>query len=571
MCGIIGYTGYQNARNIVVDGLKLLEYRGYDSAGIALNDGQLKVFKTAGSVNTLEGSLPDIEAHCGIGHTRWATHGKANAVNAHPHLSFDRQIAIVHNGVIENCSELKRELSEKGVRLSSETDSEAIAHLIALEDTSDMLKAIDRVGKRIVGASSFLAIKAGDDRIYMRKQGASLAVGLSDGESFAASDTIALARYTKKIVILSDGESAVLSSEGAKFYRDGEEILKRPMRIRRTPIRTCSCHMRAEIDEIEDALMRTYRATLALPRHITDEIAAKDRLYLSGCGTAFHAALYGKAVFERLTNIPCEAIEASEIDLANLLDGYAILITQSGETADTLRAAAILKAKGIRTLAITNAPLGSITRLADDHLLLDAGPEIAVAATKTYNCQLLALYMLAMRAAKKEASERDISALAKLCGSLASKNLYEDRFNSGNVFLIGKGLDLVTAKEGALKLKEITYRMTDAYAAGELKHGPIALIDSASAAIVIATDPDCKHKLEATVSELRSRGAYAVALSAVGDIGANRTLDLPYVQDKLLYPLLSVIPLQNLALSSALALGYDPDKPRNLAKSVTVI
>ena len=312
MCGIVGYTGYQNAKNIVVDGLKTLEYRGYDSAGIALADDDIHLYKTAGRVEELERILPDLTTHVAIGHTRWATHGAPNAQNAHPHISFDGQIAIVHNGVITNCDELKKDLLARGVTFLSSTDSEIIAHLIALEDTSDMPFAIEKVGKMLQGATTFLAIKAGDDAIYARRFGASLAVGIGEKENFVASDTLAISKHTRKIALLQDGECAKITPRGVLFFKDGKTITKQTMKIKRVAPKECSCHMRSEIDEIPDAMSRTYREiTRSLDIKSVQKIKSARKIYFCGCGTAYHAGLYGKYAFEKLLGIPCETIVAS--------------------------------------------------------------------------------------------------------------------------------------------------------------------------------------------------------------------------------------------------------------------
>ncbi len=574
MCGIVGYSGFQNAKNIVIDGLKTLEYRGYDSAGIAFCGEDISVFKTAGSVAQLEGLIPDVYAHTAIGHTRWATHGKPDAINAHPHLSFDKSVAVVHNGVIENCDELRNELVTKGIPFTSDTDSEIIAHLLALEDTSDMLGAVESVGRRLKGAATFLAVKQGEDAIYVRRKNASLAVGIGENESFVASDTLAISKYTLKTVIMKDGECAVLKGGKVSFYKDGKPVQKQPVRIRRTPPKPCACNMRSEIDEIPAALERTLAsAERTLDDEFIYELKDARRVFLVGCGTAYHAGLYGKEILERALGVPCEAVIASEFDRVRFIDRHCavILITQSGETADTLYALDICKQKGARTLAITNVTHSSITFAADRTLLIDAGAEVAVAATKSYNCQLFALYLIAKRIDGSEFTLDEFARLTSAIKTVSAGDLYEERIKRANLFFVGKGLDSVTAQEAALKFKEITYKMTDAYSAGELKHGAIALIDDKSTVVIIATSQTDKHRIEATVSELRSRGAYTVALSSVGDIGANKTLYLPFVRDDLLYPLVSVVPLQNLALSASLCLGLNPDKPRNLAKSVTVI
>lgn len=575
MCGIVGYCGYQNAANIVINGLKALEYRGYDSAGIALCAQRISLFKHEGRVRELEQIIPlQSNAHTAIGHTRWATHGKPIARNAHPHLSQDGQIAIVHNGVIENCDELRSRLLAIGIKFTSDTDSEIIAQLLSLEDTSDMLSAVKRVSDMLKGAATFLAVKSGEDKIYCNRRGASLAIGLGKGETFVASDTLAISSHTQDVLILSDGEYAQISAEGAIVYKDGKQVRKQPVMIDRQLPSECSCYMRSEIDEIPAAMLRTYESFLGgADNTLCSALRKAKTIYITGCGTAYHAGLYGKEAFEQLLGIPCHAVIASEFDRVRFLDENCavLLISQSGETADTLYAMQTAKAAHALTVAITNVKGSTITFDADYTLLLDAGAEIAVAATKSYNCQLYALYLLANRSAGIYISPSKAYALSRIVEEISSANLYEEKLKTCNLFFIGKGLDSVTAQEGALKFKEITCKMTDAYAAGELKHGTIALIDERACVIVIATNAQDKHRIEATVCELRSRGAYTISISAVGDVGADKTLTLPILDDNLLYPLISVVPLQNLALTSSLCLGLNPDKPRNLAKSVTVI
>lgn len=579
MCGIVGYTGFRNAKNIVLDGLSALEYRGYDSAGLALGGDTLSLFKCSGRVFELEKLIPEgTGAEIGIGHTRWATHGMPVAKNAHPHLSFDKKIAIVHNGIVENSAELKAELNKRGIAPVSDTDSELIAHILALEfqKSGDMLTAVFNASERLSGAASFLAVRAGDNKIYCRRFGASLTVGLGENENFVASDSLALANYTRSAIVLEDGETAVLEPGAVRIFKDGIEITKKKeiLNINRERPKSSSCHMREEIDEIPRALDKTYESFLkALPDAALNKIKSKSRIYLTGCGTAYHACLYGKEIIERTANIPCEVYIASEFSKARFInsDCLVVFISQSGETADTLIALESSKQRGALTLAITNVNGSSLSFGAHYTLLLDAGAEVAVAATKSYNSQLLMLYLLANRLAAKTVPYDVVKRLGDAVEDVERADMYDASFKCANLFFVGKGTDEITAREGALKFKEITYRMTDAYPAGELKHGTIALIDPSSVIVIIATEQAEKHRMQAAVSELKSRGAATVALSAVGDIGADKTLTLPPLDDALLYPILSVVPLQKLALETSLSLNLDPDKPRNLAKSVTVI
>lgn len=571
----MGYVGTrQPAEKVVLDGLKTLEYRGYDSAGIALEDsGKIKLFKTAGRVEKLASEIPEVFSTTSIGHTRWATHGKVCKKNAHPHLSFDGTIAIVHNGVLNNADSLKAELRQKGIRFASSTDSEIIAHLLALEKC-DMLTAIERVGKRLEGATTFLAIKAGEEAIYMRKCGASLAIGLGKNENFVASDTLAISKYTKNVVILKDGECAKITADSAVFFKDGKTISKKITQVNRVAPKECSCHMRAEIDEIPCALLKTHnRISKDLGDDVIRQLKNAEKIIFCGCGTAYHAGLYGKIVFESILKIPCECIVSSEFDEVRFCNRktVGVFITQSGETADTLLALKKCKDLGGKTIALTNVEASSITFEADMTLYLNAGAEIAVAATKSYVCQLLALYTMAKTCVGSPPSKAEINRLANCARDICAMSLYEDSIKKSNIFFIGKGADYVTALEGALKFKEITYKMTDAYQAGELKHGTIALIDAKSVVVVVASNACDKERLRASVSELKSRSAYVISLTGIGEIGAHKSYRLPHADDDLLLPVLSVIPLQSLALTASLCLGLDPDKPRNLAKSVTVI
>lgn len=575
MCGIVGYTGYQNAGSIVLDGLKTLEYRGYDSAGIALEtDDGIFVAKCGGRVRELEGKVPFISARTGIGHTRWATHGEPSEKNAHPHLSPDRRIAVVHNGIIENCGELKASPELKNAEFISDTDSEIIAHLLSLSDWSDCVAAIDGVAERLIGSSSFIVMRENDENLYCRRMGASLSIGISENQNFVASDTLAITKYTNKIIVLEDGETAVISPDKVRVFKMGEEIFKQPLTIERSIPSECKCFMRTEINDIPYALLRTYESYLrGISDALSNRLASSEKIYVTGCGTAYHAALYGKGAIEALAGVPCEAMIASEFTSARFLNerDFVIFISQSGETADTLAALHFAKARGAATLAITNVKGSTISFDADYTLLLDAGAEIAVAATKSFNCQLLTLYLLANGAAGRSVPYELIKDLADKAEDMTLADLYRPGYERANMFFVGRGADAIIAREGALKLKEITYKMTDAYPLGELKHGAIALIDRSSVVICVATEAEEKAKAALGISELRSRGALTAAVSSVGDVGADKTLTVPALSDPLLYPILSVIPLQNLALSAAEALDLNPDKPRNLAKSVTVI
>ncbi len=573
MCGIVGYTGNKNAIDVVFEGLKTLEYRGYDSAGIAAVSNDIYITKTIGRVANLKNKLPSAPINTAIGHTRWATHGKPSLQNAHPHVSFDGKVAIVHNGIIENYAELKRELLKKGITFVSDTDSEIIAHMLAIYAGDDFLQAVFRVASALKGSATFLAISKGDDKIYCSKCGASLNVGHKIRESFATSDTLAVCDCLDEVIPLEDGDVAVLSADSIQIFNKGEAVCRRSYKTSRNLPKHSKLYMRSEIDEIPRAVKNTLHG-FAPEQHALslEKIKTADRLYFVGCGTAYHACLFAKHVFSHLLAKPCEAVEASELDETLISNrDVVVFVTQSGETADTVLAARRCKSVGAYTVAVCNVPNSLISFTADDTLYTRAGAEVAVAATKSYVCQLSLLYNVARYTCDSPLSARDIDNLVE--GLSLATNLAPIIENAENkkLFFIGKGQDFVTAKEAALKVKEITYKMTDAYSAGELKHGPIALIDDNSLVFLIATNEADKSRIEATTSELRSRGAEVVALSAVGDFGADRTLQLPVLYDKNLYPALAIIPLQTLALELSLRLGLNPDKPRNLAKSVTVI
>ncbi len=574
MCGIIGYTGTEYAKDIIIEGLSTLEYRGYDSAGVALGGDSISIYKKSGRVSQLNDLIPNSFSKIGIGHTRWATHGAPTSRNAHPHLSFDGTIAIVHNGIIENCDVLKKEITSRGITFQSDTDSEIIAHLLALEDQSNMVQAVENVAKKIEGSSSFLAIRKGDDNIYCHKKNAALTIGIGLDGNYIASDMLALADHTKKGIVLSDDETAILSKDSVSVYKDGVKIKKQLIDISCKPPKICPCYMQAEIDEIPTALQNTYDSFYStIKKECIEDIKKAERIAIIACGTAYHAGLYGKEVIEILANKPCEVYIGSEYDRARFISSktFAIFISQSGETADTLAAVNRSKELGAKTLSITNVANSSITFLTDYALILEAGPEIAVAATKSYNSQLLMLYLLANELAGKKVDKEVVKKLAEEAAMLSTHSIFTESMAKDNLFFIGKGIDELSAMEGALKFKEITYKMAEAYPAGELKHGTIALMDKHCTVIALATNEKDKQKLTVSVSEIKARHAKTIGISAVGEIGCDISLFLPKLSDPLLYPILSIIPMQLLSLSTSFHLGINPDKPRNLAKSVTVV
>lgn len=574
MCGIIGISSNRKIKSILLDGLRTLEYRGYDSAGVAFGGDDLSVFKCGDRVNKLYSVIPEnADGQVGIGHTRWATHGEVSSKNAHPHSSPNGEFAVVHNGIIENYAFLKASLIDDGEIFSSDTDSEIIAHLLERNYDGDMLSAVEKTSSELIGAATFLAVKRGDDNVYCVRKGTALVVGESEIGGFVASDALALQNYCKFESVLCDGDIAVVGKNGVKIFADGKEVEREKIPFFQKSPEKCDCHMKSEIEEIPTALENAYLSFEKLSQECIEDIKKSKRIAIFACGTAYHAGLYGKYVFEKIANIPASVYIASEADEVEFLspDVFSIFISQSGETADTLSALKTCKRKGLKTLAITNVPLSTITFEADYSVLIDAGAEIAVAATKSYNCQLLALYLLAMKTAEKCVSNCTVQSLISSAAAMVKSTAISENATAKKLFFVGKGRDEITAKEGALKFKEITYKMTDAYPSGELKHGAIALVDETSLVVAVVTDLKDKERTLATIKELKTRKATVVALSAVGDVGADETVFLPPQDDEKLYPLLAIIPLQKLALTSSLALGINPDKPRNLAKSVTVI
>lgn len=572
MCGIVGYVGQNNAAKAVLDGLELLEYRGYDSSGIALCRDKLELYKDCLRVRALRNLVPDGGCALAIGHTRWATHGMPSRKNAHPHISFDEKVAICHNGIIENYRELKRELQLKGIDFYSDTDSEVIAHLVALElkDSKTLTEALIKATNYLKGAFTILAISPlfpGEIAAY--RYNASLLVSKTKDGGIAASDALALYKYTDEAYILQNNEAARITANSIEIFSNGIKIEKTPVRIEKYTLSERECHMDSEILEIPCALKKTYVSVSKTLKGIN--LDGIDSVVLSGCGTAFHAALYGKRVIEKLARIPCSTYIASEFSEASFINEktLAIFLSQSGETKDTLTALETAKSFGAKTLAITNVKGSTLDYASDYTLLLKAGPEIAVAATKSYNTMLLTLYLLAEHMSKKAIDKSGLFALFEETAALSFDRKFGFPPINGICFFIGKGVDYITAREGALKFKEITYKPTDVQPAGELKHGTIALVDGSSLVVAVLTDEREKAKTVSAIHELKSRGAYIIVITSLDDIQADEVIKIKNI-DPLLSPILAVIPLQRLALYVSKALGLDPDKPRNLAKSVTV-
>jgi glucosamine--fructose-6-phosphate aminotransferase (isomerizing) len=600
MCGIVGYVGNTNATPILINALKKLEYRGYDSAGIAVLDhGDITVRKCKGMIKVLEAKIADeiITGTIGIGHTRWATHGEPSDANSHPQINVSGTIAVVHNGIIENYVKLKTWLQEQGIIFRSETDTEVIAHLLNYyfeEEKHDLFKAVLKTINKLEGSYALgVLCQSYPDRIIVARKDSPLVIGLGKGENFIASDVPALLEHTREVHFLNDHEVAVLYSDRVDLYTDqGVKFTRKPYHVdwnlEAAEKNGYEHFMMKEIHEQPKALADTFK--------LWDEIKLDDswkhiqRIVITACGTAYHAGVVGKYAFEHFTRIPVEVDVASEYRYRNPIcsdhDAF-IVISQSGETADTLAAVRLAKKHGARILAITNCVGSTLSREADEVMYTRAGPEIAVASTKAFTTQLMCLYMLALKTAQLRGTINSVELQRNLTelGTIPDKaqqivdnqetiQKYASRqFNKTKVFFMGRLFDNAISLESALKLKEIAYTHSEAFAAGELKHGPIALVDTSTLVVAIATQKKLYDKLASNIKEVATRGASTLAITTDHDGVFENTVDetfvIPDTFDEF-SPMLSVIPAQLFAYYCSVQRGIDPDKPRNLAKSVTV-
>ena len=605
MCGIVGYVGKRSAQDVLLDGLEKLEYRGYDSAGVALAlDGGIRVVKSKGRLTQLRQKLAAqalAQSFCGIGHTRWATHGEPSDVNSHPHST--PRVSIVHNGIIENYGILKERLIAKGYTFESETDTEVLVKLIDSCYTGDPLRALQEALAKVRGSYA-LAVLFRDrpDTIFAVKRESPLIVGWGEGENFVASDIPALLKYTRRYSVLEEGDMAVCTAEGIRFYNEFAEPVQRPALTADWDMEAAEKggyphFMLKEINEQPTAITATVSPRvedgmpdLRIPQ-LTDEVLRSiDTVHLVGCGTAMHAGMVGKAAIETLARVPAEVDIASEFRYRDPIlnpNDLVIIISQSGETSDTLAALKLAKSRGVPVLAIVNVVGSSIARAADYVLYTYAGPEIAVASTKAYMVQLCVLYLFALRLAYargrlSEAETRRYTAQllrapeivrARLADCEQIKYLASRYMNTQSCFFIGRGFDYSLSLEGSLKLKEISYVHSDAYAAGELKHGTISLITDGVPVIALATQKQVYEKTISNAKETRSRGArvllFTTKNAVVPEGVADAVIRLDEYED-ILMPLQLIVPLQLFAYYMAVLRGCDVDKPRNLAKSVTV-
>ncbi|MDD6214657.1 MAG: glutamine--fructose-6-phosphate transaminase (isomerizing) [Firmicutes bacterium] len=601
MCGIVGYIGAKNATELLLNGLESLEYRGYDSAGIAVFDGEkLRVAKEKGRLSVLREVLSKSPAkgNLGIGHTRWATHGVPSVKNSHPHTNESGTIAVVHNGIIENHEALKAFLKDKGYVFVSETDTEVIPHLIDYYYDGDLLSAVQKAAKKLDGSYALGVVCSYEpDKIIAVRKDSPLIVGLGKDGNFIASDIPAILSETKDVYLLNDNEFVVLKKDGVSICDTNsapikKEVYKVQFSAQASQKEGYEHFMLKEIHEQPQAIRNTLRGRLDKNLNLNlDNIEFSDKiekLYIVACGTAYHAGLVGKKAIETLAKIPCEVCLASEFRYGEPLinEHTAVLVvSQSGETADTLAVLRMAKKECNKVYAITNVVGSSIAREADYVFYTYAGPEIAVASTKAYTTQLVAFYLFAIHLAElKKTTVAPVldelkNQLLNLDGAINEAIALDEKIKAlskkiakeHDVYFLGRGLDYFVAMEASLKLKEISYIHSDAYASGELKHGPIALIEDGTVVISICTNPDISNKLNSNVKEVTARGAHTVGFtSCLSDTSAyNEIIELPKI-NPILAPLPAIIPLQLLAYHVCTAKGFDVDKPRNLAKSVTV-
>ena len=605
MCGIVGYVGKRNAQNVLLDGLEKLEYRGYDSAGVALAlEGGIRVVKSKGRLAELRKKLELqtlAESRCGIGHTRWATHGEPSDVNSHPHST--PRVSIVHNGIIENYGILKERLMAKGYTFESETDTEVLVKLIDNCYEGEPLKALHEALGMVRGSYALAVLfKDFPDTIFAVKRESPLIVGWGEGENFVASDIPALLKYTRKYSVLEEGDLAVVTAGSIQFYNEFAEPVEREVLTADWDMEAAEKggyphFMLKEINEQPAAITATVspRVENGLPDlripELSDEVLRGiGTIHLVACGTAMHAGMVGKAAIEALARVPAEVDIASEFRYRNPIlrpNDLVIIISQSGETSDTLAALKLAKSRGVPVLAIVNVVGSSIARAADHVLYTYAGPEIAVASTKAYMVQMCVLYLFAFRLAlaRGEQTEAEIRRLTaellrasevikpRLADCEQIKYLASRFVNTQSCFFIGRGFDYSLSLEGSLKLKEISYVHSDAYAAGELKHGTISLITDGVPVIALATQKKVYEKTISNAKETKSRGAKVLLFTTKDAVVPEGVAD--YVvrlddYDDLLMPLQLIVPLQLFAYYMAVLRGCDVDKPRNLAKSVTV-
>ena len=607
MCGIVGYIGTHQAAPVLLDGLAKLEYRGYDSAGIAVYDGEkIQMEKAVGRLKVLEELTQDgatLPGTVGIGHTRWATHGVPSDLNAHPHFNHDHSIVVVHNGIIENYLKLKKKLAGKGYEFLSETDTEVIAHMLDYYYKGDPLDAISKVMHRMEGSYGLgIMFRDHPDEVYAVRKDSPLIVGTSPEGNLIASDVPAVLKYTRDVYYLENEEIVKLTRDGLHFYNiDEEELEKTAIHIdwdmNAAEKGGYEHFMLKEMHEQPKAVKDTLTPRIKNGDVVIEELGMTDeeiraisKIFIVACGSAYHTGVTAKYVFEKLARIPVEVDLASEFRYRDPIlpeNTLVVIVSQSGETADTLAALRLAKEKGVRTLGIVNVVGSSIAREADNVMYTWAGPEIAVATTKAYSTQLIAQYLLAMKFAKVRGtvSQNDFDAMIQSLERLPEQislllshkenvQRFANRYLAAeHVFFIGRGIDYAISMEGSLKLKEISYIHSEAYAAGELKHGTISLIEDGRLVVAVLTQPELYKKTISNIQEVKTRGAFVMAVTTVGNTEVEKVADyVVYLPETnpIFANSLAIIPLQLFGYYVSIGRGLDVDKPRNLAKSVTV-
>lgn len=607
MCGIVGYIGTCQAAPVLLDGLSKLEYRGYDSAGIAVYDGnKIQMQKAMGRLKVLEEMTQNgatLPGTVGIGHTRWATHGAPSDLNAHPHFNKDHSIVVVHNGIIENYLKLKKKLMSKGYEFLSETDTEVIAHMLDYYYNGDPLATITKVMHRMEGSYALgILFRDHPDEVYAVRKDSPLIVGTSKSGNLIASDVPAVLKYTRDVYFLENEEIVKLTRDGLHFYNiDEEELEKEATHIdwdmNAAEKGGYEHFMLKEMHEQPKAVKDTLTPRIKNGDVVIEELGMTDeeirairKIFIVACGSAYHTGVTAKYVFEKLARIPVEVDLASEFRYRDPIlpeNTLVVIVSQSGETADTLAALRLAKEKGVRTLGIVNVVGSSIAREADNVMYTWAGPEIAVATTKAYSTQLIAQYLLAMKFAKVRGtvSQNDFDAMIQSLERLPEQislllshkenvQRFANRYLAAeHVFFIGRGIDYAISMEGSLKLKEISYIHSEAYAAGELKHGTISLIEDRRLVVAVLTQPELYKKTISNIQEVKTRGAFVMAVTTVGNTEVEKVADyVVYLPETnpIFANSLAIIPLQLFGYYVSIGRGLDVDKPRNLAKSVTV-
>ncbi|TET18104.1 MAG: glutamine--fructose-6-phosphate transaminase (isomerizing) [Dehalococcoidia bacterium] len=592
MCGIIGYIGDKQAQPILLNCLRRLEYRGYDSCGIAVTAGSIEVYKDAVRVEELTRVMPKLDGMAGIGHTRWATHGEPSQVNAHPHLDCSGNIAVVHNGVISNFQLLKQQLTGEGHNFISQTDTEVIPHLIEKYYDGNLEKAVETALRDIEGSYALIVLMAGEPKLVAARKDSPLIIGIGDRENIIASDVPAILDYTDRVIYLEDGDIGIITKDGIRVRRHGTKVNRKEHKISWSVDDAQKAgyehFMLKEIHEQPKVIRDTLGEYIQAAEPVVDLAVMRgdiESVLILACGTSYHAALVGKYIMEELLRIPVRAELASEFNYCaqTLARTGAIAITQSGETADMLKAMKKLKDMGCLVLAITNVVGSSASRIANQTIYTRAGPEISVAATKSFMAQLMVLYWLMMSYSKVDARRLTdlIMGLRQLPEKVQQVLDNEDKIMEGtkhlsgyeNVFFIGRGINFPIALEGALKLKEISYIHAEGCAAGELKHGPFALLSENTPVIAIVAQDNTYEAMLTNIREVKARGSPLIALAEEGDgaIGqlADSVITVPKV-DAIFSPVVNTVALQLLAYYTAKHRGCPIDTPRNLAKSVTV-